>query len=181
MPTAFAAMIGRPALKVRIAVLKPARPSVSRSPPNRFAAGTRQSLKVNDVDSYAFSPIFFSILKPPRPGVSLSTKKARWASRPFEGSRLACTRIQSEREAFPMKHFAPFRIQPSPSLRAAVLIAAASLPAPGSVMPKQAQRGRSSARKGPRNRCFCASVPIASTFCSGRPGPGFATITPRSQ
>jgi hypothetical protein len=49
-----------------------------------------------------------------------------------------------------MKHFAPLRIQPSPSLRAEVVIAAASEPAPGSVIAKHAQRGRSSARNGPR-------------------------------
>ena len=51
MPTAFAAMIGRPALNVRIAVLKPALDSQRASPPSRFAAGTRQSESVNEVDS----------------------------------------------------------------------------------------------------------------------------------
>ena len=60
-------------------------------------------------------------------------------------------------------------------------IAAASEPAPGSVIAKQAQRGRSGARKGPRKRSFCSSLPIASTLVSGRPGPGSATNTPRSQ
>ena len=94
---------------------------------------------------------------------------------------VAWTRIQSARLAPPMKHFAPFRIQPSPSFLALVRIAAASEPAPGSVMPKQAQRGRSGSRKGPRKRSFCSSVPIESTLFSGSPGPGIELITPRSQ
>jgi len=47
-----------------------------------------------------------------------------------------------------MKHFAPFRIHPSPSFWALVWMAAASDPALGSVIAKHAHRGRSGSTKG---------------------------------
>ena len=56
--------------------------------------------------------------------------------------------------------------------RALVRIAATSEPAPGSVIAKEPQRGRSGSRNGPRKRSFCSAVPIESSGGSPRPGTG---------
>src|SRR6266566_7414658 len=115
------------------------------------------------------------------PGVPRSTTKARCPARPAARSTVAHTTIQSARMEFEMNVLAPFSTHPSPSRRAAVWMAATSLPAPGSVMPKAAQCGRSRSRNGARKRSFCSGVPMLRSGGPPRPSPGMATDMPRSQ
>src|SRR5213592_3844225 len=94
------------------------------------------------------------------PGVPRSTMKARCPARPALRSTVAQTTIQSARIEFEMKVLAPFSTHASPARTAVVWMAATSLPAPGSVMAKAAQCGRSRSRNGARKRSFCSGVPM---------------------
>ena len=73
-------------------------------------------------------------------------------------------------EASPIQRFAPLRTQPSPSRTARVAMLAGSLPAVGSVSPKQPIS--SPAAMPGSHRCFCSSEPnltialIASEPCT---------------
>src|SRR5881628_3498751 len=115
------------------------------------------------------------------PGVPRSTTKSRCPARPALRSTVAQTTIQSARIEFEMKVLAPFSTHPSPARTAVVWMAATSLPAPGSVMAKAAQCGRSRSRNGARKRSFCSGVPMPRSGGPPRPSPGIATDMPRSQ
>src|SRR6266436_2540312 len=115
------------------------------------------------------------------PGVPRSTTKARWPARPALRSTVAQTTIQSARIEFEMNVLAPFSTHASPARTAVVWMAATSLPAPGSVMAKAAQCGRSRSRNGERKRSFCSGVPMPRSGGPPRPSPGIATDMPRSQ
>ena len=62
-------------------------------------------------------------------------------------------------DASPIQRLAPSRTQSSPSRRAVVVIAPGSLPAPGSVRPKQPTA--SPAAMAGSQACFCSSEPHA--------------------
>src|SRR5438477_212652 len=82
-------------------------------------------------------PSFFSSLPTENPGVPFSTMNAAIPLRFCAGSVCPKTIARLESDPFVMKFFVPFRIHVSPSRRADVRIAAASLPDAGSDRAKQ--------------------------------------------
>src|SRR5918997_5342380 len=87
-----------------------------------------------------------------KPSVSVGTRKPLMPS-----SVLAHTTATSDMVPIPIQRFSPFRIQSEPSLRANVFMLDGSLPAVGSVRPKQPIAS-------PRaifgsHSCFCSSEP----------------------
>ncbi len=78
------------------------------------------------------------ILRVSRPADSLSTRKAVIPRLPNSGSTVANTSIHRQVVALETQVFCPVSRKPSPSRLAAVRIAAASLPASGSVIPTAA-------------------------------------------
>src|SRR6266850_1507861 len=152
MPTACAAIPMRPPSRVDRASLKP--PPAS---PSRFAAGTRQSWKTSCAVSDPRMPSLRSSLPTLKPFVPFSTTNAAMPLLPFAGSVCAKTIATSAIEPLVMKFFVPFSNQPSPSLRAVVRIAAASLPEAGS---ERAKHPIFSPFASPGSqRSFCASLP----------------------
>ena len=75
---------------------------------------------------------------------------------------------------FVMNCFEPSMTQSSPSRRAVVRVAPASLPASGSVRPKPA-RARPASRSG-RYSCFCSSVPNRNTGIAPRLTPASSVM-----
>jgi len=96
-----------------------------------------------------------------KPGESLSTKNSEMPFDRAPGSVTAETTKKSEYSASLMKHFPPESLQPSPSLTALVLIAAASVPALGSVIAME--QVRSPRTQGSSQRSLCASLHTSST------------------
>ena len=89
-----------------------------------------------------------------KPGVPRSTRKPRTPS-----SVLAQTTATSAIEPLVIHILVPLSTQPSPLRVAAVRIAVGSLPASGSVSPKQPIMAP--AAISGRNFCFCSSLPYA--------------------
>ena len=86
------------------------------------------------------------------PGVSVGTRKPRTPSS-VRAQMIAIPAM----EASPIQRLAPSMTQPPPSRRAVVAMLPGSLPASGSVRPKQPMT--SPAAIGGSQRCFWASVP----------------------
>src|SRR6478672_8378167 len=124
MPTACAPMVGRVWSRVASAVLKP----VPSSPMIR-SPGMRQSSKYSSVVGEPLMPSFFSLAPTANPGSSLCTTNAEIPLAPWSGSVAAITVYHVECPPLEIQHLAPLSTQSSPSRRARVRIAAASLPA----------------------------------------------------
>jgi hypothetical protein len=97
-------------------------------------------------------PSFWSIGVAVKPGVLVGTTKPRMPPSVF--AQITAT---SAIEARPIHRFAPSITQPSPSRTAEVSMLAGSLPAVGSVRPKQPIS--SPAAMPGSHRCFCSSDP----------------------
>ena len=95
-----------------------------------------------------------------RRGMSLSTRNSETCRGFAAASVTADTMKKSENSPSLMKCFCPNSCQPLPSRTARVVIAAASDPAPGSVI--AIEHVRSPRTAGSSQRSFCASVPSSS-------------------
>ena len=122
----------RPTSKVIIAILNPCPGS-----PSKFSFGIRQLSKIKFAVELPRIPSLSSFLPRLKPGVPFSTMNALIPLCFKLLSVVAKTTAQSASCAFVIQHFSPFNIQASPSSRAVVLAAPASLPFPGSLKPKQ--------------------------------------------
>ena len=103
----------------------------SPSSPTSASAGTRQSWKITSLVSLARMPSLFSFLPADRPGVPRSTTNAEMPCRPCARSVTAITTSVPPIVPCVMNCLLPLMTQSSPSRRAVVRIAAASLPALG--------------------------------------------------
>src|SRR6476620_11413497 len=124
MPTAWAPIVGRVWSSVRSAVLKP----VPGSPMMR-SPGIRQFSKYNSVVGEPLMPSLRSFGPTVNPSSSLCTMNAEMPLAPLSGSLDAITVYQVDLPPLVIQALVPLRIQESPSSRARVRIAAASLPA----------------------------------------------------
>ncbi len=124
IPTACAPIVGRVWSRVASAVLKP----VPSSPMIR-SAGIRQSSKYSSVVGEPLIPSLRSLGPIAKPGSSSCTTNAEMPLAPLSGSVTAITVYQVECPPLEIQHLAPLSTQPSPSRRARVRMAAASLPA----------------------------------------------------
>ena len=104
----------------------------------RFAAGIRQACISTSEVSLARMPSLSSFFPADSPGVPRSTTNAEIPLGPRDLSVTAITTRASAVAPWVMKHLAPSSTQSSPSRRAVVRMAAASLPEPGSVSPHAA-------------------------------------------
>src|SRR5581483_781581 len=123
MPTACAPIVGRVWSSVRRAVLNP----VPGSPMMR-SPGMRQFSKYNSVVGDPLIPSLRSFGPTTKPSSSLWTMKAEMPLAPLSGSLDAITVYQVDLPPFVIHALEPLRIHESPSWRARVRIAAASLP-----------------------------------------------------
>ena len=127
----------------------------------------RHCSKRTSVVSLARIPSLSSLRPARNPGVPRSTTKAEMPLAPRVRSVTAITTITSALAPCVMNVFAPFSTQQSPSRVAVVRVAAASLPAFGSV---SAQAPSFSPRaSGTSHFCFCASVPNIAMCAGPRP------------
>src|SRR4029079_1731662 len=124
IPTACAPMGGRVWSSVRNAVLNP----VPGSPMMR-SPGIRQFSKYNSVVGEPLMPSLRSFGPTVNPSSSLCTMNAEMPLAPLSGSLDAMTVYQLDLPPLVIQALVPLRIQESPSSRARVRIAAASLPA----------------------------------------------------
>ncbi len=135
------------------------------APGSTASAGTRTPLSVMSHWIEARIPSLGSMGVAVKPPVPVGTTKPRIPSSVF--AQMIAT---SAMEASPIHRFAPSITQSSPSRTAVVTMLAGSLPAVGSVSPKQPIR--SPAAMPGSQRCFCSSEPnlpialIASEPCT---------------
>src|SRR5208282_6821899 len=154
-PTPSDAIAIRPRLRVSRNCLNPC-----PSTPNRFAAGIRQSSKINSAVADERHPILRYCLPARNPGVPLSTTSALISFLPRGSTPVtaAITTISFIRvPAFEMKHLLPLITQLSPTRSALVLVPPASEPADGSVRPKAPSASPRISGRSHLSRC--ASVP----------------------
>ncbi len=124
IPTACAPMVGRVWSSVCSAVLNP----VPGSPMIR-SPGMRQFSKYSSVVGEPLMPSLRSLGPTVKPSSSLCTMNAEMPLAPLSGSLDAITVYQVDLPPLVIHALVPLRIHESPSWRARVRIAAASLPA----------------------------------------------------
>ncbi len=129
----------------------------SPSSPIRFSTGTRTSSKSMRPVLPARIPSLPWSVPVVRPGIPRSTMKAVIPLWRFARSTDANTRKWSARSAREIQILWPLRTYESPSRRAVVCRAPASVPTPGSVRPKVASFSPFAC--GTSQRCRCSSVP----------------------
>src|ERR1700760_1199353 len=123
MPTAWAPMVGRVWSSVANAVLNP----VPGSPMIR-SPGMRQFAKYSSVVGEPLMPSFFSLGPTVKPSSSRCTMNAEMPLAPLSGSDDAITVYHVDLPPLVIHALVPLRIHESPSSRALVRMAAASLP-----------------------------------------------------
>ena len=123
IPTAWAPMVGRVWSSVCSAVLNP----VPGSPMIR-SPGMRQFSKYSSVVGDPLMPSLRSLGPTVKPSSSLCTMNAEMPLAPLSGSLDAITVYQVDLPPLVIHALVPLRIHESPSSRARVRIAAASLP-----------------------------------------------------
>ena len=112
-------------------------------------------------EGLAQMPSFSSAFCRKKPGVAVSTTKAVIPFVPFDRSVMVKRTIASATGPLVIQFFVPLMTYLSPLRTAVVRCSAASLPACGSVSPKQPSF--SPRANGFSHRSFCSSLPYLST------------------
>lgn len=135
-----------------MAILKPI-----PSSPSRLSLGMRQSSKMMLPVDEARMPSLSSFFPNESPGVGMGTRKALMPLFCKDLSVLAKTTVAEASQQLVIQALVPFRTHESPSARAVVEAAPASLPFPGSLRAKQPIL--SPLVKGVIHCCFCSLEP----------------------
>ena len=128
-----------------------------RAPGSSASAASRTPSRVMSHWIDARSDSFGSIAVAVKPSLAVGTTKPLIDAAPLPSSVCAQMIATSAMDASPIQRLAPVSTHPSPSRTARVAMFAGSLPAVGSVSPKQPIS--SPAAMPGNHRCFCSSVP----------------------